>query len=211
MKVNQSIFIPGGVTWANLPAAGAAGRISFVSNAGTKGSHWFDDGTRWKPLNGSAVLATLDAASGNIANSESIVFQYQMPANLWQVGDRLRVFLGQAKSGTTDGLTTNLRIGTAGTTADTALFALTTIAAANRQGGLEFDIRLDSVTTARTMPSSRSPGGYASFSTVAWDAAATISSASANALWISVGILSGGATDTVQLAHAELTLISKAN
>lgn len=210
MIVTQNVITS--TTWANKPSAYITGQPVFISNAGTKGSHWFHDGTRWKPMNGSAVLASLDAASSNIGNSETIVFQYQMPAGLWQTGDRLRLYLGEIKSGTTDTATVRVRIGTAGTTADTQIVGVVTMAAGTRQIGLISDIRLESATSALQLTNSRSPPGYGGTAIAnAFDAAVAISSATANALWVSVGILSGGAADTVALVDAQLQLISKAN
>ena len=132
-------------TWANKPSSYITGQPVFISNAGTKGSHWFYDGTRWKPLNGSAMLASLDTASASIGSSETIVFQYLIPANLWQTADRLRFWLGMTKSGTTDTGAMWFRIGTAGTTADALIIGANEIAAANQQAGL-VRIRLCKVT-----------------------------------------------------------------
>lgn len=203
-----------GVTWANIPAAGTAGQMVYVSNAGTKGSMWLDDGTRWKPLNGMCLLASLDATSAAVGNAETIVFQYQIPANLLQTGDVLRFYLTYTKSGGTDLGTLRTRIGTAGTTSDTLVQDITASAATSRQHGFAFDIRLDSATTAQLMPSQRTSVGYSgstSTTTVGITAATTISSAAANSLYVSVGILSAGTTDTVSLVGGQIWLISKAN
>lgn len=204
---NALSFRSTGSTWANIPAAGNAGRMHFVSNAGTKGSVWLDDGTRWKPLNGFATLATLDTASSNIGNTETIVFQYLIPAGMWQTGDILRVYYGIEKSGTTDTLGFNVHVGTAGTTADTAVVNSTSLmSAANRYYASYVDMRLNSANSAQqTTPNFGISG------TAATLAAVTISSASANALYISVGINSSGTTDTVALRSSSVQLFSKAN
>lgn len=198
-------------TWANKPASYPVGQSVFITNAGTKGSHWFYDGTSWKPVNGLALLASLDSASSNIANTETIVFQYLLPAGLVQTGDRLRLSFGHVKSGTTDGVTFTTRLGAAGTTSDTALTSISGLSASLRQTSSIVDFRLESATSMRMMPNSRVTAGYGTTSAAAWDAAVTISSASANALYFSVGLAVGGTTDTANVTSAELFLISKAN
>lgn len=198
-------------TWANKPATYPTGWPVFITNAGAQGSHWVYDGTRWKPHNGTCTLATLDSATGNITNTESIVLQCLMPAGLWQTGDRLRIYAGLTKSGTTDTGNIFVHCGTAGTTGDTNVVATNGIISTARQQGVTFDVRLESATSALMMASTRQPIGYAGGSVTAYDAAVAISSASANALYVSVGIKSTGATDTVQAADVQIQLISKAN
>lgn len=199
-------------TWANKPSAYITGQPVFMSNVGTKGSHWFYDGTRWKPQNGSALLASLDAVSSNYTNSAGIPFQYQLPAGTLQTGDILRLYFGASKSGTTDTCGITFRMGTAGTSADTSIVATTLMAAGTRQVALIADFRLDSATTLRPMPSGASSApGYIFSSSAAFPTAVTISSASANALYFNVELYSGGTTDTVAATHAQLHVISKAN
>lgn len=212
---NALSFTSTGSTWANIPAAGNAGRMHFVSNAGTKGSMWLDDGTRWKPLNGIVLLASLDAASASIGNTATNVFQYLIPAGLVQAGDNIRLELNYAKSGNTDTMALTVRCGTAGTTADTSIVSLTVLNATMRQAASIVDYRLESATSLQILPSSRinssASMGYGGSSTAAIDAAVTISSAAANALYFTPFINSSGTTDTVQLYGAKLWLISKAN
>lgn len=199
-------FTSTGSTWANIPAAGSAGRMQFVSNAGTKGSMWLDDGTRWKPINGQCLLASLDTTSASIGSTETIVFQYQLPANLWQTSDIIRVQYLMEKTGVTDTGIAGVRIGTAGTSSDTAIVSTTALSAASRTGLLFLDIRLESATSALQVSS---PSGYGTTST--FYSAITISSASANPLYVSLSIRSGGATDTVTCKSGLIQLISKAN
>lgn len=198
-------------TWANKPASYPVGQSVFITNAGTKGSHWFFDGTRWKPVGGIASLASLETATGNIANSETNAFQYLLPAGLWQTGDRLRFTHTQTKSGTTDSAQVVVRIGTAGTTGDTAVLSRANLQGVNIQAGTVLDIRLESATSALVLSSSRAILGYSNASITAFDAAVTISSAAANALYVSVNINSNGTTDTTKLIDAQLQLVAKAN
>lgn len=198
----------GNTTWASIPAAGTAGKMVFVSNAGTKGSMWLDDGTRWKPLNGIATLATLDTTSANIGNTQTVVFQYLIPAGMWQVGDRIRIYSTFVKSGTTDTGTWYLTVGTAGTIFDTTIISSTQLTAGNRQIGNIWEFRLESATSLQ--PIASSAGGYGTPTSTAQPAPSTISSATANALYVSVSI-KGGTTDTVKLVDGQIELVSSGN
>lgn len=193
-------------TWATIPAAGTAGRMIFISDAGTKGSTWFDDGAHWKPLNNQALLGSLDTPSAGVNASETIAFQYKSPAAFWQLTNRLRLIGTLSKSGTTNSGVLNIRIGTAGTTGDSIVLNSTVLSAGNRQVSFIYDIRIESATTVQLM---NNVSGYGTATSTALASATTISNIS-NALWFNVTI-TGGATDTVSLTDAQLWLIAGAN
>lgn len=200
-------------TFASLGAATTAGKTYYVSNAGTKGSIWMADGTRWKPLNGSAVLATLDAASATVGNTDTVRFSYQMPAAFLQLTDRLRLYLSMNKSGTADAANLNVRLGTAGTTGDTAICTLTgVLASGNRAQGFIIDWRLESATTIQRLVkgNAATAPGYSGADNTATPAAVTVSNVS-NSLFFSVSLNSAGTTDTVSLLDAQLYLVASAN
>jgi len=197
----------GSTTWANIPAAGNAGKMVFVSNAGTKGSMWLDDGTRWKPLNGIVTLSTLYTPSGNIGNTATIVHQYLIPAGMWQLNDVLRISGYTGKSGTTDQMIAYFYVGTAGTTSDTQVNASTWMTAASVSAAYFCEIKLTTATTSQLNSITSGYGGSSS----AVPAGVTISSASANALYVSFGIRSAGTTDTVKAYSASIQLLSTAN
>lgn len=197
-------------TWLSLPSATTAGLIYRCSNCGTKGSVWMADGARWKPLNGSAVFASLDATSASINNVETIVFQYLIPATVWHAGDRLSFKLAGSKSGATDSYVLALRIGTAGTTSDTSIFSPTALAAAGRQFGEQVDVRLENATSVQTIPRTSADIGYGGSQNAAVAAPVTISNVS-NPLYVSITLRSTGTTDTVNLVEGILTYIAGAN
>jgi hypothetical protein len=197
-------------TWAGKPASNAAGQPVFISDVGPKGSHWYYDGTLWKPLGGECLLASLDATSASIGNSETIVFQHQMPTGLWQTGYVLHFAMSMSKSGTTDTGALRTRIGTAGTTADTQIFNVNVMSAANQQFAAVADFRLESATSVQQLPNTTATLSFGA-ANGAPASPVTISSAAANALYFNAGISSGGTTNTVAMLHAELFLIGKAN
>jgi len=195
-------------TWANKPASYPTGLPVFISNAGTTGSLWIYTGTRWKPLNGQALLASLDAVSSNIGSSATIVHQYLIPAGMLQTGDRIRARISGSKSGTTDAMTLRFYMGTAGTTSDTQVMSGTVLAAGNRNFGTDIDFRLSSATTLQQLSGITAPFGYSTSGSTAYPAAVSITSAAANALYFSVGIFSGGATNTVAIEDSQIFITS---
>lgn len=211
----------GGITtfaWASKPSSWPTNNIVYMSDVGNSGSFWRYDTahSRWKPANGGPVLlASIDATTSNITNaSETIPFQYSIPAGVWQTGDVLRCSLFATKSGTTSAFTATIRIGTAGTTSDTSVESHTThISGAQQQGAATYRYRLDSATTVRPMHNGGVATGavwYAG-STVALVTATTITaSAATNALFFDVGAQMSSATDTGNVVMAQLWLESAA-
>lgn len=214
MFFQSGVPYAGSFTWATVPSAAiaGAGTVARISNAGSNGNYFVSNGTRWNALGGSAVLNFLGATVSGIAAVENIVLQTQIPAGLWQTSDRLRINIeGVSKSGAVDTALLNLRIGTAGTTADTAITGLSAyqlLSASSQSGGFEFDIKLVSATSAMKLGANATSNvsGLGGASASAAAAATVITDASANALWVSIGILSGGATNTVSVAGASIEL-----
>lgn len=201
-------------TWAALPAAPATGALVWVSNGGTPGSLWRYNGTRWKLVNGIANFATLDAVSSNIANADTIVFQYQFPATLPHATDFLRIRAALQKSGATDGANINFRLGTAGTIADTLIGGgIGTMNAGNRTGTYSIDWRFESATSILAITNSgvtTPQSGYSNASNSAAAAAVTIANVS-NSLFFSISIQSSSTNDTVALRQAQLDYLTSAN
>ena len=87
-------FVPS-YTWANKPATYPTGQPIFISNIGVNGSHWWYDSIRWRPVNGSVILKTMNTTAAGITNVESQPFSCALPAGFLQVTDRLRVAWGE--------------------------------------------------------------------------------------------------------------------
>lgn len=152
------------------------------------------------------LLKSLAAASANIPNSETVVFQCLIPAGTWRVGDSIEIVpIVTTKSGTTDGGTLTVRIGTAGTTADTSITSGTPMGASNRQFKGAMTMRLESATSV--LRSGGAVGGMQEGTANTALAAVTISSAATNALYVSLTLASAGATDTVALTHAMIWMV----
>lgn len=200
-------------TWGNRPdpTTVTPGVIVRFSDVGENGALFTSNGVRWCAVQGQASLKFMAAASANVAASETIALQAFLPAGLWHPGDIIRIRdVSLSKSGTTDAGNVTVRVGAAGTTADTpitGLSALAVISAANQSYGGEFDIRLVSSTSALRLGSVQA-ASFAGGAATAASAATAITSAAANGLFVSFGIASSGATNTVQMQSGQIQLIT---
>lgn len=197
--------------FASLPAAGTAGRVVRCSDCGTKGAIVIDDGAAWQPLNGAALLCSRDSESANTTNTEIIGHQCQTPAGFWKVGHIARIFTSGKKSGVTDTATIGIRIGTAGTTADTTANMTTgQMIASVREAGFIHDVRWDSTTQFTLLANkqlSYGTGSSSVISTITLGGGQT----TASSLFISATIVSSGTTDNIRVPGGQIWWIGKAN
>lgn len=142
-------------------------------------------------------------------SSETVVAQYEFAAGSLNLNDRLRIWSTFSKSGATDTGTINVKIGTAGTVADTTVYGGTAFNAASRTLGSINEFKIASATTAQhlgtdaTAPLSGSYIGVNSSN--AYPAAVTIPNIS-NALYLTVTV-TPGATDDIALEDLRLELL----
>jgi hypothetical protein len=192
-------------TFAGLPAcASNSGAFYRVTNIGpSPGVVLMCDGTRWKPAAGTVRLYALAAPVTGLTNSEAISAQTLLPAGALQVNDQIRVWISGTKSGTTDASTLNLRVGTAGTTADAAVISMTPMSAAQQTFGGTVSLKLTSATASQRLGTMNATAGvagsYDGGNATALPATVAIPSIASNANFVSVSMLSAGATNTVGL------------
>lgn len=218
MPVNQSLWdlVPycGRFTFATLPAAATVpGKKAIVTDVGpaVSGSEWVSNGTRWSPRGGILVLAQLGNPVTGLTNSEAISLQTLLPAGLMQTNDGLRIEMTVSKSGTTDGGVIAVRIGTAGTTADTAITGISgnALAAGNQSSGFEYELKLTAATTMLKVGSGTTTNGsYSVASNTAVAAGTTISSAATNPLYVSLSATSSSTNDTLGIQSARIILLT---
>ncbi len=199
-------------TWAAIGSAATAGNgaTRLVTNLGENGTIMVSNGTRWRPLGGSAILKGLAVPASGIVAAETIVLQTLIPAALLQAGDTLRWWMTLNKSGTTDTLTLALRVGTAGTTSDTGISGVggsAYLSAAQQSGGFTFDLNVVSATTIRKAGTGGAVTGYSGGSATAENVATTVSNVS-NALYATMTLASSGATNTVGASTAWVELLT---
>lgn len=201
-------LIYGPTTYANLPAASLlSGYMAKVSDiGGSTGSLWISDGVRWKPVNGTVRLYSSVSQSAAVSGvTETIQRQILLPANLLQVGDRLVCKISQSKSSTSETATTRIRLGTAGTTADTQLAAIAAMTTTNVSVGWTWDMRVNSATTVQKMggASTALPWGT---STGAFPAATTVSSMTSNDLYLSFSSFMSSTVETTRIEDLTIEL-----
>jgi hypothetical protein len=132
--------IMGGVayTWSTRPAAaGRAGQVIRVSDIGATGagSHWISDGTNWRPVNGSVVICNLvgslatplESKTGATSGSfTTLVAASKIPAEVLVPGSSsIAVQTLWNRVGATATAIAAVNIGTAGTSSDSNVYALT--------------------------------------------------------------------------------------
>lgn len=206
-------------TFAARPASPATGTLVWFSNVGDGGSLWRYTGTRWKPVNGTVVLATLDADSAGINGTNTIVFKptNPLPASLPQIGDRLRLRVSLFKSGATDAGNWSVYVGSLGTTSDAAIISAgSVLIAANRSVAMAMDFRIFSATQVQLVNNSGATTGntygYSSVTNTAVVGPVSLTGGDTTAvpLFFSVAI-QGGATNTVTMRDAQLEYCASAN
>jgi hypothetical protein len=195
--------------FASLPSAASnSGSLAFASDLGAGGSLVRSDGTRWRPINGRTLLK-LSSLGSAIGSTETIVMQTQLPAGVLVAGDVLSITFAATKSGTTDGANWSVRMGTAGTTADaaqsTANAAL--MAAAQVNGNAQVEFLIASATTTQRLGAQAGPGYFGANSANATQAAQAVSNIS-NSLYVSLTLVSTGATNTTTLQAGRIELLT---
>lgn len=118
-------------TWATKPSVAnwPTYRPIIVTDVGVGGSLWHHDGVNWRPVNGSFVLASKQGSLTAPVASLSAAGQFvlpggnpQIPANLLIPGSSIiRVQHAVHKVGGAAVSLSNMRLGTAGTTADSII------------------------------------------------------------------------------------------
>lgn len=198
-----------GTTWASLPTAsshaGAVARVTDIGQA-TGGSLWISNGTVWKPVNGILpLISNIARTSAAGAASETLTnLKFQAPAAFFSVGDKLRLYMTMSKAGATTVGSVGIRMGTAGTTADTSVSAWQIFNASSRSSASIIDFTIASATTIQVEGAvgTAAAGGYGAVSTNQYLGAVTISNIS-NSLFFEVTI-TPGLTDAVALEQGQL-------
>lgn len=206
---NNTAPILGGRTWAIGSAMTPyVGSVDYFTDVGI-GSHCSYVGSRWKPVNGRAVLKSLGAAVSGVTNSYSQVMQTLLPSNSLKANDTIRVYLALNKSGTTDTGQVFIGIGTAGTTGDAGILNATGLMAASARTWAGFiDIKIVDDTTAQKVGGSTTVSTGVGTSTTVAASGTAISSISANALYVTVFIRSSSTNDTVGIDNGSIEWIT---
>lgn len=198
-------------TFTSLPsAAGNTGAIYLVTDVGdAPGTLMISNGTRWKPVNGTARIKTIASVSG-LNNSEVMSLLGLFPAGMLKVGDEILVWLNGGKNGTTDAANTNIRMGTAGTNADTQVYSASSVMlSTSRAFGLWRSLKIASTTSVVvTGNNSVQQTPFHQRDTAAEPAAVTIADVSSNPIYVGASLYSAGVTNTANISVGRIDWIT---
>ncbi len=201
-------------TWAARGTGAADGEIVRITDYGGPMGFlvcWSVSLSRWVALHPIDLAAVTALTSGVAQTAEQILpGQILIPAGLLIAFRKMRVFIGYAKTGTTDSMTNGRhRLGTAGTTSDTQISNTigTAIVTASRSNGVETDFQITNSTTLTRIGNAGTGTWAGTGSAVATGGTATIADMSSNALYFSNVCGMSGTTDTPQLAGFVLELL----
>ena len=120
--------------WAARPAAaGNTGRVVRISDIGPGGSFWYSDGTNWRPVGGSVLIASqqgsittpLSAFTG-VTSSVFTITPPVIPAGMLIPGSSTIEFEAQLRrTGATATALLNVHFGTSKSTSDNPIYAFT--------------------------------------------------------------------------------------
>lgn len=202
--------------WANRPAATAANvgrqaRFTDVGgNLGTGGGNfYFSNGTRWKPMNGSIVLDSVDTANAGIANTAEQQLNPNhiiIPAAVIGDFDRLRLWVSMSKSSTIDSTTIRIRFGPLGTVADPILSTVTTLATTNQSLGFLTEFKRQNSTTMQKQGNASTDVSYNGANAGAYPVGVTVSDMNLNGMYLSITSQLTGGTEIVTLQDYTLEL-----
>jgi hypothetical protein len=135
---------------ATLPAASSNNGVVMQ---GPNGIIFFSNGTIWIPLNKQYPVSAISASSGSVVSSETYVSAaFQIPANslATKMVFRIKAY-GVATSSSAKSATFNVRMGTAGTTSDTLVLALSATSATS---GTSVPFEFEALVTIQALTSS---------------------------------------------------------
>lgn len=197
-------------TFAQMKAITAApgdGATYFVTNyPASKGSMWRYSSALadWFPTVPTKIYEGTALVSGVAQTAAQILLAVAIEANLLK-GKVFRVLYTSAKSGTTDTMSPQVRMGAAGTTADATVAAVTAMGASSRSQGNESWFRMASATSTERLGGS----GNASFAGASTSAVAnaptTVGDVTA-ANYVSIACTMSGTTDTPQVGYVAIEL-----
>lgn len=208
---------PAKYTWATKPLASSFdGLVIRITDVGSGqlgnggGTLWFSNGTKWKAVNGSAVLDSIDtpnASSGNALqnlnpNHNAI---YGGVLGLYDCFD---VELTATKSGTTATATITLRYGPLGTIADPVISTISDLASTSQGGGYKFSFKRISATQIQRLGGAAGSNPFGGASLGLPPAAVTVSNMDTVTHYLSICCQLNSGTEVVTITDYTMTLAS---
>lgn len=183
------------------PTAGMRARTTGpVLAGGISGVKWVYDGSLWRLDGYQDLVVDFVPSTGTATTSEQTLKQWVLPAGLLASLRYMCIRVIWVKSGTTDAMTNGrYRLGTAGTSADAAIYTLASaFTATGRQYGLDVSGFAASSTQWRSLHiDGRSGGGIRN---VPYPENTTIPSTAAD-MYLTLAAQMAGTTDTPSIAN----------
>lgn len=209
---------PAAYTWATKPSASAfTGSFIRITDVGGGtgglggGNFFFSNGTRWKPVNGSIVLDSVDTPNAGVAdtteqqlNPNHIV----IPAGVIGLYDRILLRCTMSKNGAADTATIRLRFGPLGTAADPIIATVNSLATTAQSIGFLQAFKRASATTVQKVGNATSDTSFSGASTVAYPAAVAVSNLDSTAMFLSITSQMTAGTEIVTLQDYTLELLA---
>lgn len=173
------------------------------------GNYFFSNGTRWRPVNNSIVLDSVDTANAGLANTAEQNLNPNhivIPAGVINNFDRLRLWTSMSKSSTVDSTTVNIRFGPLGTTADPILSTITTLATTNQSIGFLTEYKRTSATTMQKQGNASTDISYTGASAGAYPAVVAVSNMDTTPMFLSITSQLAAGTEIVTLQDYTLEM-----
>lgn len=181
------------------PGAGQRARVAgAVIPGGTPYTAWIYDGALWRLDTQQSLLDDVATVTGVTGTTEQVLRPMLLPAGLLPLLRRIEVAWTMTRSGTTDALTTRVRLGSAGTAVDTQLAQDANLNGSRSRGYQHIGSALNA-TTWRQVHNGVNGWGLATNTTTAAPLDTTVSNM-AGALYLSLTAQMGGSTDTPTLS-----------
>lgn len=188
------------------PAAENSGVIYRVTDAAN--SLWESNGTRWRPVNGRAVIKTLPTEFSMSGTTAVKAFESILPAGCVKDGDTLQLRYTLGKSGTAETCQITVRLGTAGTTADTTLSSFGPLVTTNISAGILADYKRLSAASVRKQGNGANNSAFAGQSTAAVNSPVAVSSLDSNAMYLAIWMANSAAVETSTMYDCILELVT---
>jgi hypothetical protein len=210
--------IPPSYTWATKPNAasypGAVIRLTDVGGGTGSlggGNLFFSNGTRWKPINGSIVLDSVDTPNAGVADTTEQQLNPNhvvIPAGAIGLYDRILLRGTMSKSGTSDTATIRVRFGPLGTTADPVVATIASLATTAQSIGFLQAFKRASATTFQKEGNGSTDTSFSGASTTAFPAPVAVSNLDTTPMYLSITSQLTAGTEIVTLQDYTLELLA---
>lgn len=199
------------LTWANRPVLSSTQRGGFYATDVGSGNLFNWDGSRFKAVNGSVLLDSIDTANSSTTatTQQNLNPNHRLiPAGVIGANDRLRIWLGASKNGTTAAITLRVHFGPLGTISDPVIATILDLATTNVSYGTLMEFKRISATQLQKQGNGNPGDSYGGANATAYPAAVTVSSMDTTGMYLSISSQADVSGEIVTLQDYTLELYS---